>query len=152
MKKFRFRLDGYQKIKEFEEKNALNEVLRQENRVLSLMAKMNDIQSLMKKSREERDLLGRDPSMSPSKAELINNSLLALDARLHTTRGEYLAEQKLLEKLREIHNEKRKDAKVIEKLKDRKKEEFKDAKDKWEQKQSNEIAGNTFTRRDKKYG
>lgn len=152
MKNFRFRLAGYQKIKEFEEKNAWNEVLRQENRVLSLQAKMADIQSVMKKNREERDLLGRDPGMNTHKVDLINSSLLALDARLHSTRGEYLAEHKLLEKLREIHNEKRKDAKVIEKLKERKKEEFKDAKNKWEQKQSNEIAGNIYTRREKKYG
>src|SRR5690242_15784097 len=139
MKKFRFRMEGFLKIKEFEEKNSLNEVLKQENRVLSLKSKIDDLMDLMEKSREKGDLLGRDPSMQPENVLLINDSLTAFEVRLHNARSEYLAENKLLEKLREIYNEKRKEAKVIDNFKDRQKQEFKKLANKEEQKKNNEA-------------
>jgi flagellar export protein FliJ len=152
MKAFKFRLENYLKIKEFEEKNSLNEVLKQEGVLLEVRMKIERIMDIMHASREEKNLLGRDPSVDSAKVDLINESLIGLNARMNIFRREYQVQATLLEKLKVAHAEKRKDAKIIEKLKDRKKKEFNVARDKVEQKQTNEVAGNLFNRREKKYG
>ena len=152
MKAFQFRLKNYLKIKEFEEKNSWNEVLKQESRALNLKNKIDNLYITMQKSRAERDQIGINPNVDQMRASLINESLQGLDARVKALHQEYQVELKLLEKLKDIHSEKRKEAKVIDKLQERKKKEFKVEREKIEQKNSNEIAGNLFARRDKKNG
>lgn len=152
MKPFQFRLKNFLKIKEFEEKNSWNEVLKQESRAFNIKNKIDNLNMTMQKSREERDQIGINPMMDQAHATLINESLTALEARGEALHKEYLVELKTLEKLKEIHSEKRKEAKILDKFKDRKKAEYKVDREKVEQKQSNEIAGNLYTRRDKKYG
>jgi flagellar protein FliJ len=152
MKAFKFRLENYLKIREFEEKNSLNEVLRQEGRLLEVRSKIEHLMDIMHSSREEKNLLGRDARVDSAKVELINDSLVGLNARMNVFRREYQVEATQLEKLKAVHAEKRKDAKIIEKLKERKKKEFNVARDKVEQKQTNEAASNLFNRREKKYG
>jgi flagellar biosynthesis chaperone FliJ len=152
MKAFKFRLENYLKIKEFEEKNSWNEVLKQEARVALVKKKIEEMWTTMQRSREEKNLLGSDPKVNQAKVELINDSLIGLEARMVSYRREYQVEMKLLEKMMEVHAEKRKDAKIIDKFKGRKKQEFKVGRDKAEQKQINEIAGHLFNRREKKYG
>jgi flagellar biosynthesis chaperone FliJ len=152
VKSFKFRLAGYLKIKEFEEKNAWNEVIKQETRVTAVKTKIEALITKMEERKAERSQVGLNPAITQVSADLISQSLEALDVRLKGMIKEYQAEMMVLEKLRDQHNEKKKEAKIIDKYQDRKKKDFKVQLDKLEQKQTNESAANLYIRREKKHG
>jgi flagellar export protein FliJ len=149
MKKFNFRLTGFLKIKEFEEKNAWNEVLKQEGRVNALKRRIDTLIEAVHESRQQLS----DPDMGPSTAgrwQLAEESIAGQTAQISVLEKEYLLEKKTLEKLIFRHSEIKKEAKIIDNYKARKKSEFADAKAKNEEIQRNEFATQSFLRKERK--
>ena len=144
MKKFNFRLAGYQRIKAFEEKNAWNEVLKQEARVLKIKQAMDNLEMDIRKGREDMSRVGEN---SVPRWHLAEEAIGGLTARIQQLQQEYNAEMRLLEKLVIKHREAKKEAKIIENYEDRKRAEFKEDKAKHDEIQRNETATQSFMRK-----
>ncbi len=146
MKKFNFRLSGFLRIKEFEEKNAWNEVLQQENRVSSIKSRMNTLHESIHENRTR--LSQSQASQNPmAQWQWAEESIEGQKAQIAILEKEYQLELKTLEKLVARHREINKEAKIISNYKDRKKEEFIEDKSKLEELQRNEYATLSHMRR-----
>jgi flagellar export protein FliJ len=143
MKKFNFRLGGYLRIKEFEEKNAWNEVLKQEKRTQSLKDKIDDLTMDIHNTR----LATVDTSQAVPQWALADEAIRGMTARITELQKEYAVEMKTLEKLVLKHRETKKEAKIVNNYKDRKKNEFEEEKNKIEDKQRIDISTQSFMRK-----
>jgi len=149
MKKFNFRLSGFLRIKEFEEKNAWNEVLQQEARLNALRKRLDTLSTGIHESRRQLS----DPDMGASAAgrwQVAEESIRGMTAQTKVLENEYALEMKTLEKLVHRHREIKKEARILENYKERKHHDFVEEKAKADEIQRNEFATQSFIRRETK--
>jgi len=147
VKKFNFRLAGYLRIKEFEEKNAWNEVLKQEARTSVLQNKIDNLNMRIRESREAASRAGQASGATAAETHLLAESIIAMGAQVVALQSDLEVEMKILEKLVAKHRETKKDAKVINNFKDRKKNDFEKEKAKSEEKQRHDFSTQSFIRK-----
>ncbi len=140
MKKNQFRLKSFLRIKEFEEKNAWSEVLRQETRVQLIVQQIDQLKNQLKVTRTKSSTVGLEDGAQLYELNLANESILGTNVKIDQLKTEQFREEKILERLRTKHIEAKKELKTIEKLKEKNALEFKTLRDKYEAKQTNEIA------------
>lgn len=148
MKKFNFRLAGLLRIREFEEKNAWNEVLKQESRLQNIKNKIDNLQMGIASSRQMT--LPAEHASVLSNWQLAEEAISGMGARIEILELEYAQETKLLEKLVARHQEAKKESKILENFKERKSTEFKVEKNKMEAKQSIDFATQSHMRKQSK--
>lgn len=146
MKKFDFRLKGFLRIKEFEERNAWNEVLKQEGRVNAIQNRITTLATGIHDSRQQLSApnIGADAA---GRWQLAEESIRGMNAQIEVLQKEYALEAKTLERLLYRHREAKKEAKIISNYKDRKKSEFEDLKAKQEEIQRTEISTQSYIRK-----
>lgn len=140
MKKNSFRLQTFLRIKEFEEKNAWSEVLRQEAQVHLIVQEISNLKNQQKIARKNSSTVGLVNGAQLYELNLAHESIIGTDVKIEHLKVEQAREEKILDKLRAKHIESKKELKTIEKLKEKNSLEFKVARDKYEAKQTNEIA------------
>lgn len=145
MKAFRFKLESYYNLKLHEEKNAWSEVLKQQSRVYQLEAAIDTIVRAIGGARTELSL-----GHNLSTAQIVEESIGGLSAKLRVLIKDKSIEEKTLEVLKQKFIEKKRDAKILDNLKDRKKAEFREKKSKQDQKDLEEIARTLMQSRDEK--
>lgn len=123
MKKFNFRLDSFLKIKQFEEKIAWNEVLKQEGRVSIIQEQIDTTHMSIQAAREEMSRVGDHHSIHT--AQLNQMSIEGLSFKLKDLQFSLKKEIALLHKLKERHFEFKKEAKSLETYKENKKNDYK---------------------------
>lgn len=122
MKKFNYRLDSYLKIKQFEEKIAWNEVLKQEGRIHLLQQQIDTIHMQIQNSRETVSRTGTgDGSFQVNTANLHQMGIEGLDYRVKEIKTALVKELVLLQRLKDRHAEMKKEAKTLETHKDKQK-------------------------------
>lgn len=146
MKKNQFRLQSFLRIKEFEEKNAWSEVLRQEGRINLIVQEINQLKDLQQATRKKSSRIGLDQGPQLYELTLADESISGTNVRIDLLKVDQAREEKVLEKLRLKHIEAKKELKTIEKLKEKSTQEFKTTRDKFEAKQTNEIAQQMYNR------
>lgn len=147
MKKFNFRLNGYLRIKEFEEKNAWNEVLKQEARIQNLKNKIDNLNMTILQSRERMNQVGREQGTDAAHLQMVEESITGMKAHIETLAQEHARESKTLEKLVLKHREIKKESKIITNFKERKKSDYDKERDKQIEKQSADFATQSFLRK-----
>lgn len=146
MKKFDFRLKGFLRIKEFEERNAWNEVLKQEGRVNAIQNRMTTLATGVHESRQQLST----PSIGADAAgrwQLAEESIRGMNAQIEVLQKEFALESKTLERLLHRHREAKKEAKILTNYKDRKKSEFNDIKAKHDEIQRTEFSTQSHLRK-----
>ncbi|MCC6137124.1 MAG: hypothetical protein IT287_00705 [Bdellovibrionaceae bacterium] len=137
---FKFRLESYFKLKAHEEKNAWNEVLKQQGRVSQIEDYIHTIKEAMTAARAGLSASGSKTEYSLGQAQITEESLSAMTIKVKHLQREKMAEEKTLELLKQKYFEKKKDAKIMENLKERKKAEFVKEQSKKEDNNNEEIA------------
>jgi flagellar export protein FliJ len=140
MKKHRFRLDSYLKIKEFEEKLSWSEVLTQMGRVSAIVQKINHLKEQQKNIRKKTSLIGQDQGPQIYELSLAGESIEGTKVKIESLMLELRNEERILERLRLKHVESKKELKTIEKVKENDFKAFKIEKDKKDLKTTSEIA------------
>lgn len=140
MKKHRFRMESYLKIKEFEEKLSWTEVLSQMNRVTVIVQKINQLKNQQKTIRKNISMIGQNHGPQLYELSLAGESIEGTKVKIESLLLEQRNEEKILERLRLKHLESKKDLKTIEKLKENDSREFKIERDKKDLKTTSEIA------------
>ena len=140
MKKHRFRLDSYLKIKEFEEKLSWSEVLTQMGRVSAIVQKINQLKEQQKSIRKKTSLIGQDQGPQIYELSLAGESIEGTKVKIESLMLELRNEERILERLRLKHVESKKELKTIEKVKENDFRAFKIEKDKKDLKTTSEIA------------
>ncbi|MBY0314229.1 MAG: hypothetical protein K2Q26_01830 [Bdellovibrionales bacterium] len=126
MKKFNYRLDSFLKIKQFEEKIAWNEVLKQEGRILLLREQIDTIHRQIQVSRDTVSRTGTgDGSFQVNTANLLHMGIEGLGFRVKEIEAQLKKEMSILQKLKDRHAEMKKEAKTLETHKDKKKAAYK---------------------------
>ena len=146
MKKNNFRLQSFLRIKEFEEKNAWSEVLRQEARIHLIAQEISRLINQQKMTRKNSSTVGLAHGAQLYELNLANESILGTDVKIENLKLEQAREENILDRLRAKHIEAKKELKTIEKLKEKNTFEFKNLRDKYEAKQTNEIAQQMYIR------
>lgn len=126
MKKFNYRLDSFLKIKQFEEKIAWNEVLKQEGRILLLREQIDTIHTQIQVSRDTVSRTGTgEGSFQVNTANLLQMGIEGLGFRVKEIETQLKKEMAILQKLKDRHAEMKKDAKTLETHKDKQKAAYK---------------------------
>lgn len=149
MKKFNFRLTGYLRIKEFEEKTAWNEVLKQEARTSQIKNKIDNLIMSIHTNREGLTQTGGGETPDVARWQLINESITGMNAQIGLLQQEYAVEAKILERLVNKHRDLKRESKVIENYKDRKRVEFKEEKQKQADQQRQDFSMQSHIRKAK---
>ncbi len=140
MKKHRFRMESYLKIKEFEEKLSWTEVLSQMNRVTVIVQKIIHLKNQQKTIRKNISMIGQNQGPQIYELSLAGESIEGTKVRIESLLLEQKNEEKILERLRLKHIEAKKDLKTIEKLKENDLKSFKIDRDKKDLKITSELA------------
>jgi flagellar export protein FliJ len=140
MKKHRFRMESFLKIKEFEEKLSWTEVLSQMGRVTAIVQKINHLKSQQKTIRKNMSMIGQNQGPQLYELSLAGESIEGTKVKIENLLLEQRNEEKILERLRLKHLESKKDLKTIEKLKENDLRNFKIERDKRDLKTTSEIA------------
>lgn len=146
MKKHKFRMDSFLKIKEFEEKTAWSEFLRQEARVLAIKKQISDLHEQQSRARQKMSQVGLKSGPELSEVALNNESLTATKQRIELLSLSLGNEERILEKLRLKHIESKKELKTIEKLKENDISKYKTLRDKYDAKITTEIGMQIYNR------
>jgi flagellar export protein FliJ len=146
MKKHKFRMDSFLKIKEFEEKNAWSEFLRQESRVLAIKKQINDLKEQQSMARKKISQVGLKNGPELSEVSWTNESLSATKQKIEVFYLSLANEEKTLERLRLKHVEAKKELKIIEKLKENDISKYKILRDKYDAKVTSEIGLQIYNR------
>ncbi len=140
MKKHRFRMESYLKIKEFEEKLSWTEVLAQMNRVTTIVQKITQLKNQQKTIRKNISMIGQNQGPQIYELSLAGESIEGTKVKIESLLLEQRNEEKILERLRLKHIESKKDLKTIEKLKENDLRNFKIDRDKKDLKTTSELA------------
>lgn len=146
MKKHKFRMDSFLKIKEFEEKNAWSEFLRQESRVMTIKKQISDLQEQQSLARQKISQVGLKNGPDLSEVSWTNESLSATKHKIETIHLSLASEERVLERLRLKHVEAKKELKIIEKLKENDITKYKHLRDKYDAKITSEIGLQIYNR------
>lgn len=148
MKKFNFRLDSFLKIKQFEEKIAWNEVLKQEERVSKITHQIDTIHMQIKNAREIVSRTGgHQEGDSIVVADLHQQGIEALGWRIQDLQVMLKKEISLLQKVRDRHSEIKKETKSLESYKDKQKQEHKKENNKADVLRLSEVGSQRLARR-----
>ncbi len=146
MKKHKFRMDSFLKIREFEEKTAWSEFLRQESRVQAIKKQISDLNDQQSSARQKISQVGLKSGPELSEVALNNESLLATKQRIEVISLSLNNEERILEKLRLKHLEAKKELKTIEKLKENDISKYKKLRDKYDAKITSDIGMQMYNR------
>ncbi len=146
MKRHRFRMESYLKIKEFEEKLSWTEVHAQMNRVTVIVQKILQLKNQQKMIRKNISMIGQSQGPQIYELSLAGESIEGTKVKIESLLLEQKNEEKILERLRLKHIEAKKDLKTIEKLKENDLKSFKIDRDKKDLKITSELALQMYNR------
>lgn len=150
MARFKFRLDSFLNLKEHEEKTAWNEVLKQQGLVSNLTNQIDTIICTIKNMRKRMSQVGQ-VGATIEEAENLHTGIEAFQIKLEDLKMQRINEEKVLDKLKHIHIEKKRDAKILDNLRSRKQDEYKKDQTKKKELKADDVVNMMLQKRAKNH-